>query len=249
MGMPIASASRRASFTLLESGRVTALSHHLMMSVSVAAQVALVCVVAVQMSRVTLEPEQPLSDRPTFLAPLIQAQPRPVQEQLTYTALGGASTPEPLPTVGDNPAAAAVVKDLAVEEKVGGGDNQVASEARAAEELPVFSEIEVDSAASRDPESEGPVYPPTLMAKGIEGSVLATFVVDTSGRPDVGTYLALEATHPLFGTAVRDALPRMKFRPAKRGSVPVRQQVELRFSFRVVKPPVVAPKRPVTPTD
>jgi protein TonB len=201
------------------------------------------------MSRVRLEPEQPLSDRPTFLAPLIQSHPRPVQEQLSYTALGGAATPVQLATVGDNPAVAAVAKDMAVTEKVGGGDDKVASEAHAAEELPVFSEIEVDSAASRDPESAGPVYPPTLMAKGIEGSVLATFVVDTSGRPDVGTYIALEATHTLFGNAVREALPRMKFRPAKRGNVPVRQQVELRFSFRVVKPPVVAPKRPATPTE
>lgn len=248
MGMPLASAARRAPFTLLESGRVTPLSHQLGVGASVSAQVALVCVLAVQMSRVSLAPEQPLSDRPTFLAPLRQAQPRPVQEQLTYTALGGASTPEPLPTVGEKATVAAVVKDVAVVEKVGAGDNQVAAEAHVAAELPVFSEIEVDSAAARDPDSEGPVYPPTLMAKGIEGSVLATFVVDTNGRPDVDTYIALEATHPLFGTAVRAALPRMKFRAAKRGNVPVRQQVELRFSFRVVKPPVVAPKRPATPT-
>lgn len=239
--MPLAPISRRVPFTLLESGRVTTPSHRVAYSASMIAQVALVCVVVVQLSRVALLNDEPLSDRPTFLAPLIQAQPHPVQEQLSYAALGGAPVPEPQPITGA-PAATAV-KELAVAEVVGGGDNKVPSEARVAEDLPVFSEIEVDSAASRDPDSEGPVYPPTLMAKGIEGSILATFVVDTNGRPDVDTFLALESTHNLFSIAVRDALPRMKFRPAKRNNVPVRQQVELRFSFRVVKA-VAAPKRP-----
>ncbi|MBL0173371.1 MAG: TonB family protein [Gemmatimonadaceae bacterium] len=191
--------------------------------------------------------EAPLSDKPTFLAPLVQARPHPVQEQLSYAALGGTPVPDQLPKAGAPPAAA--VKELAIADVVGGGDNKVPSEAHVAEALPVFSEIEVDSAAARDPDSEGPVYPPTLMAKGIEGSVLATFVVDTSGRPDVDTYIALESTNPLFSLAVRDALPRMKFRPAKRNNEPVRQQVELRFSFRVVKPPVVVPKRPAMPAD
>lgn len=239
--MPLAPIPRRVPFTLLESGRVTSSSHRLAYGASMVAQVALVCVVVVQLSRVAVLNDEPLSDRPTFLAPLVQAQPRPVQEQLSYAALGGAPVPEPQPTAGAP--LATVVKELAIAEIVGGGDNKVPSEAHVAEELPVFSEIEVDSAAARDPDSEGPVYPPTLMAKGIEGSILATFVVDTNGRPDVDTFLALEATHNLFSIAVRDALPRMKFRPAKRNNIPVRQQVELRFSFRVVKA-VAAPKPP-----
>lgn len=85
------------------------------------------------------------------------------------------------------------------------------------------------------------------MAKGIQGSVLATFVVDETGRPDVNTYLALESTDTLFALAVRNALPRMKFRPAKRNNITVRQQVEQRFSFRVVKVPVATPSTPATP--
>ena len=131
---------------------------------------------------------------------------------------------------------AAPSRNLAVTQKPG-GDDLTPSEPNEDEFSRTFSEIEVDSAASRDPESAGPEYPPTLMAAGFEGSVLATFVVDTSGRPDLATYIALESSHPLFSLAIRDALPRMKFRPAKRGNVPVRQQVELRFSFRVVRPP------------
>ena len=74
------------------------------------------------------------------------------------------------------------------------------------------------------------------MAKGIGGSVLATFVVNVDGRPDLDTYMALEASDSLFAQAVREALPRMKFRPAKINDKPVRQLVEQRFLFKVVQP-------------
>ena len=204
-------------------------NHQFAFASSIVAQVVLVCVATIGLSRVVLLDEAPLSDRPTFLAPFVQTQPRPIQEQVSYVALGGAASPEPQPAIGVTPERI-VVTELAVAAPAGGGDSQ-------------------PPAAAREPDSEAPVYPATLMARGVEGSVLATFVVDTNGRPDVSTYIALESTHVLFGTAVRDALPRMKFRPAKRDNVPVRQQVELRFSFRVIKPPVTAPKPPEAPVS
>ena len=246
--MPIASVHRRAPCTLIESGRVRSRNHQFAFASSIVAQVVLVCVATIGLSRVVLLDEAPLSDRPTFLAPLVQTQPRPIQEHVSYVALGGAASPEPQRAIGVTPERM-VVTELAVAAPAGGGDSQPPAAARVEQTLPVFSEVEVDSAASRDPDSEAPVYPATLMAKGVQGSVLATFVVDTNGRPDVSTYIALESTHVLFGTAVRDALPRMKFRPAKRDNVPVRQQVELRFSFRVIKPPVTAPKPPEAPVS
>ena len=237
MRMPIAPIARRVPFTLLESGRARSLNHRVAFGASIVVQVVVVCAVAFGLSRVSTPNEEPLSDRPSFLAPLMQLRPRPVQETLSYAGLGGAATPLPQRDVGVTPVASEKVMELALAEKVGGGDTSVASEAHVEEASEVFSEVEVDSAASRDPDSEAPRYPASLMAKGIEGSILATFVVDTNGRPDVSSFIALEATHPLFAAAVRDVLPRMKFRPAKRNNVPVRQQVELRFSFRVVKPP------------
>lgn len=240
--------TQHLSLTLHESGRHTTLSSFLRFSAGVVGQVGLVCALTVAGSYVEIAHEAPLSERPTFLAPLLQDRPRPVQENLSYAALGGTSTPEPATSTGvirD----ATPSRDLIVTELPEGGDNRIASEANNEELSRTFSEIEVDSAASRDPGSAGPEYPPSLMATRVEGSVLATFVVDTTGRPDLATYIALESSHPLFSLAVRDALPRMKFRPAKRGSVPVRQQVELRFSFRVVKPPPAAPppKKPPHP--
>jgi len=97
-----------------------------------------------------------------------------------------------------------------------------------------FTLLDVDSAATRDPESAVPIYPRVLELKGIEGSALVRFVVDTTGRADVESFRIVEETHRLFGQAVRDALPRMKFRPAIMGDQKVRQLVELPFGFRLV---------------
>ncbi|MHB8837894.1 MAG: energy transducer TonB [Gemmatimonadaceae bacterium] len=98
-----------------------------------------------------------------------------------------------------------------------------------------FTLLDVDSAAARDPESAVPVYPPLLEARGVEGSAVVRFVVDSTGRALVETFRVIEATHPLFGQAVRDALPGMKFRPATMGTQHVRQLVEIPFGFKIIR--------------
>lgn len=235
MGAPVT--RPRPSLTLLESAHTPSVGVRAMWSASVVGQVAVVCAVVAGTAHRVLQIEAD-TERPSFLAPLYQPQPRPVQQTVTFTAIGGAAQSAPEPAPG---AAPAPPSDRAVTLKteVGSGDNKPPSEAHDDDAMRAYSEIEVDSAATRDPESAGPIYPPTLMAKGIEGSVLATFVVDETGRPDLSTYIPLESTDTLFSNAVRDALPRMKFRPAKRRNVVVRQQVEQRFTFRVIKPATV----------
>lgn len=93
--------------------------------------------------------------------------------------------------------------------------------------------LEVDSAAIRDPSSAAPIYPPDLETRGVEGHVIIRFVVDSTGRVDVGTILTVEATHAAFDRAVRDALPLMRFRPAMVGDRPVRQLAEQLFKFEI----------------
>lgn len=246
--MPHGSVAPRLSLTLVESGRHLTVASVVGHGTGIVAQVTLFCILAVSLARVRLAPVQPLTERPTFLAPLLQPRPRPIQEAVTYAAIDGPPSAEPAKEVGVNPDAIRK-RDLVVAVDTGAGVGKDASVAQADDFSRTFSEIEVDSAASRDPESAGPEYPPDLMAQGIEGSVLATFVVDTTGHPDLRTYIALESTNPRFSQAVRDALPRMKFKPAKRGSIPVRQQVEIRFTFRVVKtlPTDTPPPNPKKP--
>ena len=236
--MPLERAPLHVSLTLLESRRSSSLGHRLAYGGRLVGQVAMAYGAIAFMSRVVVPSASGELARPSFLAPFIREAPKPVQETISYAALGGAAAKEMIPTAGDVPKPS-VEDDVALPEKVEAGDDRKAAETHVPEEMTkAFSDIEVDSAASRDPESEGPVYPPTLMAKGIEGSVLATFVVDITGRPDLETYIPLEATDSLFAKAVRDALPRMKFRPAKINDKPVRQLVEQRFLFKVVKPTV-----------
>jgi TonB family protein len=115
--------------------------------------------------------------------------------------------------------------------------NQVAVEEVAVPEPPrTFSEIEVDSAAVRDPESAGPAYPPKLLELKLEGATVVQFVVDSTGHVDVKSLVVLESTHPDFTQAVRDVLPRMKYQPARMGRRPVAQLVEQKFGFRIAPP-------------
>jgi TonB family protein len=226
----------RLAFTLLESAHTTSWGVRAASSASVLGQIALAVGVVMGSSQMMAPRDSTIADeRPSFLAPLFKPAPRPAQQTLTYAALGGAS-------LADAPVGASETHDarpdraLKIAETVATGDQRPPAQQIDDDATRAYSEIEVDSAATRDPDSDGPVYPPKLMAKGIEGSVLATFVVDESGRPDITTFIPLEATNPEFADAVRLALPRMKFRPAKRGASTVRQQVEQRFTFRVVRP-------------
>ncbi len=100
----------------------------------------------------------------------------------------------------------------------------------------VATELDVDSAVTRFPESAAPVYPATLLAQNIEGHVYVRYVVDTTGFADTASFQVVTATHPEFGRAVREALPGMRFTPAIQRSKKVRQLVEQPFAFRIQRP-------------
>jgi outer membrane biosynthesis protein TonB len=102
----------------------------------------------------------------------------------------------------------------------------------------VFTVLEVDSAVTRSQNSAAPAYPLDLLKKNVEGSVVARYVVDTTGFADTTSLVVLKATDPEFADAVREALPYMRFSPAKMGGHKVRQLVEQGFGFRIA--PAVA---------
>jgi protein TonB len=72
-----------------------------------------------------------------------------------------------------------------------------------------------------------------LRTAGIEGHVMAQFVVDSTGRVQLATLQVLESQHPLFTAAVRTALSRMRFLPAEAGGARVAQLVQQSFQFTV----------------
>ncbi|MGQ0765333.1 MAG: TonB family protein [Gemmatimonadota bacterium] len=78
-----------------------------------------------------------------------------------------------------------------------------------------------------------PIYPRSLAAAGVEGVVHAQFVVDTTGRVEMGTVRFVGEPNQLFARAVTDALRRMRFVPAEVGKSRVRQLVEQPFAFAI----------------
>lgn len=118
--------------------------------------------------------------------------------------------------------------------------------ARAAQSYGAFTLIDVDSVAERDPLSAAPAYPKELLERNIEGSATLRFVIDSTGLVDLSTIRVMDATHQEFARAVREAMPRMRFRPAMRGSQAVRQLVEQPYKFEISRPPPV--QRAIRPT-
>lgn len=98
-----------------------------------------------------------------------------------------------------------------------------------------YFEFQVEKTVLPNPSNPSPTYPSMLQSAGVEGRVLAQFVVDTSGRADMGTFKVLETSHELFSQAVRQALPRMRFFPAEIGGKKVRQVVQQPFTFAIGK--------------
>ena len=78
-----------------------------------------------------------------------------------------------------------------------------------------------------------PEYPAALRSSGMEGQVVAQFIVDESGRALAGSVKILSATNDLFGESVRRAIPKMRFAAARICSRPVPQLVQQLFVFRL----------------
>jgi protein TonB len=98
-----------------------------------------------------------------------------------------------------------------------------------------YFEFQVEKQVSPFPGQSGPRYPDMLRSANVEGEVLAQFVVDTTGRADMGTFKVLKSTHDLFTNAVKATLPNMKFYPAEVGGKKVKQLVQMPFQFNLQK--------------
>jgi protein TonB len=163
-----------------------------------------------------------------FLYPLLQTAPRPIQESVRFVGLQATVAAPSLP--GNVYRDAPIEKQPELEAPVE-PPSEVETKPQNA-----MSELEVDSTAMRSPDSEGPVYPPEMLAKRIEGVALVRFVVTAEGAVDVTTVRIMMASDSAFAVAARNALPKMKFRPAWFSGRPVSQLVEQAFTFKIAKP-------------
>lgn len=95
------------------------------------------------------------------------------------------------------------------------------------------------------PGNPTPRFPDAMRSAGIEGEVLAQFVVDTMGKADMRTFKVLRSTYSDFTFEVRNTLERMDFYPAIVSGRKVRQVVQMPFNFCFNSPP---PPRPMPDT-
>jgi protein TonB len=116
----------------------------------------------------------------------------------------------------------------------GGFAKGVERKADVKEDQPYF-EFQVEKPVAPIPGTGNPKYPDILRQAGVEGDVLVTFVVDTSGRADPSTFKVIRATHELFANAVKQALPAMRFTAAEVAGKKVKQLVQQPFSFTITK--------------
>ena len=98
-----------------------------------------------------------------------------------------------------------------------------------------YFEFQVEKPARHAPGSAVPRYPPELKAAGVEGEVIAQFVVDTLGAPALTTFRVLKSSHGEFAESVKTALPGMRFVPAELRGRKVRQLVQQPFVFAIEK--------------
>ena len=94
-----------------------------------------------------------------------------------------------------------------------------------------FRTDQVEKQVSLETGSKPPRYPETLRAAGVEGRVVALFVVSERGLVEERSIRILSSDNSLFEAAVRSALARMRFAPAEIAGKKVRQLVQMPFLF------------------
>ena len=166
------------------------------------------------------EPEQPPPDQP--LAP-----PPPKGFQVLTAPV---DIPDVIPDVD-------ITKEVTNEEDfsgkgVQGGVARGVVGGTGSTDQPYF-EFQVEKQAIAAPGGPKPRYPDILQNAGVEGAVIAQFVIDTSGRADMKTFKILKSDHDLFAASVRQVLPGMRFFPAEIGGRKVKVIVQLPFEFKL----------------
>lgn len=173
-----------------------------------------------------------------------QASPRQVSAPITHSPAKRAASSAVIPSAAPIVAPVAVATGIpdvvpssvpAAEaatqavEGVGGDGGTVATGSGSGP----LRDFEVDKAVRALSSNRGPVYPEMQRSRGIEGEVIARYIVNESGRVEMNTFEVISASSQAFVSAVRYALERARFIPAEASGRTVAQLVEQRFEFRL----------------
>lgn len=237
--VPLARIRTRPGLTLLESGRALSARRAASVLGGMSAHLVTVAGAVLLLSlefRGADAREQLV--RAMYIAPENKTVASVAQERILYAGLAGNA--ELVPAL-EQPTDGSGATEVPVPGAGAGGSgtdavDETSPEVSALEDI-ALSVVEVDSAVKPDPNSGGPEYPERLLLARIEGAVLARFIVDSTGRADPATFVAVQTSDTAFTSAVRRALPLMKFSPATLRGAPVAQVVVQQFTFRVASLP------------
>jgi protein TonB len=109
-------------------------------------------------------------------------------------------------------------------------DSVIARRGGAVDDQP-YTDLTVERQVTALSGNPRPRYPDLLRTAGVEGTVHAQFVVDTTGRVERESIRFQRSDHQLFERAVTETLLRSRYLPAEAGGRKVRQLVEQAFSF------------------
>jgi TonB family protein len=216
---------------LLESRHVKPPTPVVGAGVSAFAHVAIIAVIAVASRHIVEDWRETSHQVLQYLLPPDRT-PKPEQQSIRFVARGDGEAPYG----GEAGAlkyrvnAASDRVRRAGETRARDKDNSIAS---TVEDLPenTYSVLDVDTAVFRYEDSAAPAYPISMIARNISGYAKMQFVVDSTGVIDMSSVKTLSATHQEFVAAVRSAMPRMRFHPAKIGPRAVGQLAEQQFVF------------------
>ncbi|HSJ63872.1 MAG TPA: energy transducer TonB [Gemmatimonadaceae bacterium] len=173
------------------------------------------------------EPPPPEPDRPPPPPDVVAAPPPPKGFQVLTAPI---DIPDKIPEV-DLSKAVTDEADFSGKGVQGGIARGVeGGTAPVVSDQPYF-EFQVEKPALAREGNPQPRYPEMLRSAGIEGEVIAQFVVNEDGRADMSTFKSLSSSHAQFTAAVRAALPQMRFYPAEVGGRKVKQLVQQAFKF------------------
>jgi protein TonB len=109
----------------------------------------------------------------------------------------------------------------------------------------VYFDFQVSRPVTPSSKNRPPTYPKELRQRGVQGEVLAKFVVDSTGRVDMNTFQIVKTYDSLFTKAVRDAVRDYRFEPAQLGKRKVSQLVQMPFLFSLSASDTLLISRPI----
>ncbi len=96
-----------------------------------------------------------------------------------------------------------------------------------------YFDFQVSKPVEPVPGTGAPRYPVIMRASASEGDVQAQFIVNEEGRAEIGSFKVLKASNEAFASAVRAALPQMRFYAAELEGKKVRQLARQSFQLKL----------------